>query len=145
MTSAELPGSPPPSPLASAIGISVSILSLLYPALVAFPGGFHSARPGLDPSWVYAINWIPVSPYRFGRDVNFTYGPLGFLFYPIDIGEHVLFAALFRVFVSVSFAAVLFLLRATPIALCASGLLYGMASWLGNPIELHLLVVIGLW
>ena len=38
---------------------------------------------GLDSSWAYALNLAHVQNLTFGRDVVFTFGPLGYLFYPV--------------------------------------------------------------
>ena len=47
------------------------VLSLLpLPALIA--------RPGLDPSWVQGLHVAAERGLVFGRDIVFTYGPLGF-------------------------------------------------------------------
>ncbi|MDR2602512.1 MAG: hypothetical protein LBC53_08705, partial [Spirochaetaceae bacterium] len=40
-----------------------------------------AAGAGLDPSWKWAVNNIAYNhQYTFGKDVTFTYGPLGYLF-----------------------------------------------------------------
>ena len=40
---------------------------------------FAKISSGLDPSWIYAINVAGPMGLKFGEDVFFTYGPLGFL------------------------------------------------------------------
>ena len=37
----------------------------------------------LDNSWVAVITWAAEKPLQFGRDIIFTYGPLGHLMYAI--------------------------------------------------------------
>ncbi|HSS78245.1 MAG TPA: hypothetical protein VLV54_16060, partial [Thermoanaerobaculia bacterium] len=59
-----------------------------------FPGVGSSLGRGLEPSWAYAVNALPFSDRLPGRDVAFTYGPLGWLFVPADLGQH-LFLSLF--------------------------------------------------
>jgi len=59
-----------------------------------FPGVGNSLGRGLEPSWAYAVNALPFTDRLSGRDVAFTYGPLGWLFAPADMGHH-LFLALF--------------------------------------------------
>jgi hypothetical protein len=44
---------------------------------VPYPGG-----PGLDGSWVIGVNMGHSGKMIFGRDIIFTYGPLGYLMYP---------------------------------------------------------------
>jgi hypothetical protein len=38
---------------------------------------------GLDPSWIFGINLAHAQRMIFGRDIIFTYGPLGYLIYPV--------------------------------------------------------------
>ena len=38
-----------------------------------------SFNSGLDASWAIAINWVINHGYKFGKDIVFNYGPLGFL------------------------------------------------------------------
>jgi hypothetical protein len=63
-------------------------------AVASFPGDFRPIATGLDPSWIYAINRLPHTEFRFGSDVVFSYGPLGYFLVPVDIGTNVVQAAL---------------------------------------------------
>jgi hypothetical protein len=63
-------------------------------AVASFPGDYRPISTGLDPSWIYAINRLPHTDFRFGADVVFSYGPLGYLLTPVDIGTNVLQAGL---------------------------------------------------
>ncbi len=57
-------------------------LAVLYYAIAQWPGGLLPIESGLDNSWMYAMNLLfNVGPV-FGREVAFTYGPLGFLLHP---------------------------------------------------------------
>lgn len=49
--------------------------------------------PGLDPSWVAALNLAGSYHLRFGTDLVFTYGPLGFLDHPLAVAPHLAIAA----------------------------------------------------
>src|SRR6201999_1673732 len=53
-----------------------------------FPGVGSSLGRGLEPSWAYAVNALPFTDRLPGRDVAFTYGPLGWLFVPAALGHH---------------------------------------------------------
>jgi hypothetical protein len=66
---------------------------LLYLFVATFPGEIGPLRPGLDPSWAYAINRLPHTTFRFGADVVFTYGPLGYLITPLNLGGNLTAAA----------------------------------------------------
>ncbi len=50
-------------------------LALLW--LTRFTPPEHPAVPELDPSWAQALGYALVHGLRFGVDVVFTYGPLG--------------------------------------------------------------------
>ena len=72
-----------------------------------FPGGFGSLGVGLDPSWIYAINALRYTDRLPGRDVAFTYGPLGWLLQPAVLGDNMQWALLFRLLLHGLFAAAL--------------------------------------
>lgn len=59
-----------------------------YLVIATFPAEFRPIAPGLDPSWVYAINELPYTGAIFGLDVVFSFGPLGYLIIPVDIGSN---------------------------------------------------------
>jgi hypothetical protein len=56
--------------------------------------GFHAPAPGLDSSWIWGINEAAATGALPGRDVVFTYGPLGFLLLPTPTGHHFVWATL---------------------------------------------------
>ena len=59
---------------------------------------------GLDLSWAYALNNIHLNgDYIFGRDVFFTYGPLGYLLAPYCYKGIVIQAFLFKIFIIFSY------------------------------------------
>lgn len=70
---------------------------LLWCFLVAFPALPPPGGLGLDPSWVLGINQAHVQGLVMGRDLVWTYGPLGFLSDPNPIGQHMWPAFLYRI------------------------------------------------
>ncbi|HQH52352.1 MAG TPA: hypothetical protein PKY01_07995 [Candidatus Hydrogenedentes bacterium] len=81
---------------------------VLFPALLlflllTFPGDYLPLKAGLDSSSFYAMNYLPDSGLRYGSDVTFTYGPLGFLLYPMDIASNLAVTAGFRLLVHLLF------------------------------------------
>lgn len=78
-------------------GVAAVGLAVTYLAVATFPGDYRAIVPGLDPSWYYAINVLPSTPFRFGQDVVFTFGPLGYLLAPQDVGSNLLQAAVWWV------------------------------------------------
>lgn len=60
-------------------------------ALFTVPTFYYRVDQGLDPSWKYILNllWLN-SDYKFGTNIAFSYGPLGFLDNPLPInGCHI--------------------------------------------------------
>jgi len=89
-------------------GYIYGTLAVVYLVFVTFPGFYIPIGVGLDKSWQYAINYLPHSTYLYGRDVVFTYGPLGFLLIPHNIGNNLAFSMAFQVLMQVLFASALF-------------------------------------
>ncbi len=69
----------------------------IWCVLVAFPALPPPGGLGLDPSWVLGINHAHVQGLVMGRDLVWTYGPLGFLSIPNPAGRHMELAFLYRV------------------------------------------------
>ena len=58
----------------------------------------YNTLSGLDPSWIYAINDIHIKGiYTMGKDVFFTFGPLGYLIFPLCLPKILVDAVLFKV------------------------------------------------
>ena len=51
---------------------------------------------GLDNSWVYFINKVVHTNFKFGKDIIFTYGHLGYLINPLNIENNILFSFIFK-------------------------------------------------
>jgi hypothetical protein len=114
--------------------------------VLTFPGDFSSVKPGLDPSWVYALNVLPHTAFLFGRDVMYVYGPLGFLLGPLHVGSNLLIATGFRLFIHAIFAAcILYLaLRASsvlPMILFAAGYLISLVAVIDLDYSYQLIIV----
>jgi hypothetical protein len=124
-------------------------LSLLVGAfaVASFPGDFRPIASGLDPSWIYAINRLPHTEFRFGADVVFSYGPLGYLLVPVDIGSNLAQAVVS--WIGVQAGTVLIALyhfrrhgRIDSVALFAVGSLGALS--LALPYEYRILALLGL-
>ncbi len=55
----------------------VVFIALVASALLLIPFSPYMPAPGLDPSWAYALNVAVEKGFVFGRDLIFTFGPLG--------------------------------------------------------------------
>jgi len=120
----------------------LALACLGWSALAMFPGDFTAIGPrGIDPSWRWAVNAASGQGIVFGRDLVFTYGPLGFLLVPLDIGSNLLAGNLFAIALHALLVTglVLWLRRAaSPPAVAVGALLVAAASTFGLAVE-------GLW
>jgi hypothetical protein len=73
------------------------LLIIPYVALVSVPMPWNSYGTGLDASWMLGLNIAHSQAMVAGRDIAFTYGPLGYLMYPDPICGRPLLALLYRV------------------------------------------------
>jgi len=67
-----------------------------YTALLTLPFRHGTPATNLDSSYGFGSNYFPDAGFRYGSDLIFTYGPLGYLFYPEDIGNHIVIANVVR-------------------------------------------------
>jgi hypothetical protein len=82
-----------------------------------FLSGLYSPTLGLDPSWQAVLEYAASHHFQFGRDIVFTYGPLGFLVSHISQGQLLVARVVFA------------LLLSAAVALCAIGLARRMLGW----------------
>lgn len=81
---------------------------IVFALLISFPRLLMPFSNGLDMSWVFAINKIYQSDIVWGKDVVFTYGPLGFLIYCQPIGNNLLYTSIFWAFLLISHSYLLY-------------------------------------
>lgn len=133
------------SSVQSYIGRSFTMAAVWYALAISFPLEVAPIRSGIDPSWMYTLNTLPGSGYVFGKDILFTYGPLGFLLAPLDVGVN----ASIGLWVAIA-AAALFCLAACRAIAIGSGTVGGLtfavslllAAILGLQYESVLLLVV---
>ena len=56
----------------------------IYTALLTLPFTYGMPKINLDGSYGFGSNYFSDAGFRYGSDLIFTYGPLGYLFYPED-------------------------------------------------------------
>ena len=61
---------------------------LLLCLVMTFPSFKGTGNQSIDGSWILGLNLASANHLEFGRDVAWTYGPLGFVFYPMDVGTN---------------------------------------------------------
>jgi hypothetical protein len=65
-----------------------TVLAVVAVAILTIPWSLTPIAGGLDPSWKWGLNAFSSTGVRFGRDLIFSYGPLGYLAQPLDIGHN---------------------------------------------------------
>jgi hypothetical protein len=70
-------------------------LLLLVLVAVTWPIAGVTPAPGLDPSWTMGLSIGVADGLAWGRDIVFTYGPLGYSVFPVAIESGTLLGALF--------------------------------------------------
>lgn len=68
--------------------ISARAALMLFAFCALYPVRYHPADTTLDPSWAVALNQFHVRGLIHGRDLAFTYGPLGYLTLPMPFGSN---------------------------------------------------------
>lgn len=93
-------------------------------ALLGWRTGMHPPAPGLDPSWNSGLAMAVRDGFGFGREIVFSYGPLGFLQSPyIWYGDLGVLAFLFSALVYVCFCVALVLALRRSLPLIASAVI----------------------
>jgi hypothetical protein len=114
-------------------------------SFLLFPGAFIPFATGLDASYLYALNALARQDLVFGRDVVFSFGPLGYLLLPGS--PHLLAGAVLRVTVHAVFCAgllVAFLRVQSCLQAACFSLGLVLAAALGLTYEYQLLLVLAL-
>lgn len=112
-------------------------------------------RINIDGAWEYALNKLNILPqFVFGRDVVFTYGPLGFLYYPLEYGKNPTYAIIFTILNwFVAFGLLLFntfkfnkdFYRSKFIFLFLGLLFFNQMLWDTNVSLIFMLIILSLW
>ncbi len=66
----------------SSVAVYVAFMAL---AVLTLPDTLWGITPGIDISWIIGLHLAADNGLVFGRDILFTYGPLGFLMFPLLI------------------------------------------------------------
>ncbi len=128
-------------PLAAAGAIAAGLLVATFPAAPAV------LSATIDGSWVWEINRLPASGFVFGRDVAYTYGPLGYLLHPLDMGPNLWRGALLRFANQLAVAALIAVLLARARSLVAVAVFVASQLWaaaLGLTFEYQILLTVPL-
>lgn len=89
---------------------ALRITSFLLIVMSTFPVCYSDIVSGLDPSWKLALNISNNNEQLFGSDYFFTYGPMGWLLYPLDVGNNLFISYCFWIAVHLCFSMTIFYL-----------------------------------
>jgi len=76
--------------------------------LFTFPAFYADYGTGLDPSYVWGLNWLFVNDYNTLTQLIYPFGPLAFLKIPVVIGKNALIAISFYCILKVGFIWLMF-------------------------------------
>lgn len=76
--------------------------------VLSYPNYVGNIGHNLDPSWMFFLNYSCANDIVFGKDVFFTYGPLGWLTHPQNLGNNLLIGLFFWNFVWILFGYALY-------------------------------------
>lgn len=80
------------------------LIGYCFIIFLPLPYGIHT---GLDPSWQYAISYASSEKLTYGKDIIFTYGPLGYLIHGAVIDSNFWSILLFRCLIHLAFFGIL--------------------------------------
>ena len=81
----------------------VSLLLALFILLITYKSFEPDLAPGLDSSYVWALNFLFVNDFNFLDKLVYPLGPLGFLLMPAPIGNNLYYATFFKVVLQLVF------------------------------------------
>ena len=97
--------------LASGRGVTFLALSVAASVVMGFDFSIVPVSAGLDPSYVYALNYAAAHHLQWGRDFISTYGPYGYLLQTMDLDtlvwDRIAFSLLSAVGLGIAVAAYL--------------------------------------
>jgi hypothetical protein len=85
--------------------VVVKWVCLVYSAIIAFPVTYYEFQPGLDPSWIFSMNYQVAQ--GVGKYLAWTGGPFEFLAFPMAVGTNLEIAVIFQVLLWLSFVGLL--------------------------------------
>ena len=77
------------------LGSALTVILVLFLAVFTFPEFDPVIGTGLDQGYVYCFNYFFNQGISHGTDAIFSYGPLGFIRFPLLIGNNYLFTFCF--------------------------------------------------
>lgn len=85
------------------------IYTIILGLLMIFKPNIEIIGPGLDSSWIYAINNAALKEVAWGKEFIFPYGPYGYLIRTVDLGNHIIQRINFELFLTLFNSIVVFL------------------------------------
>lgn len=88
----------------SASGRIYKILFIILIVFATYPISIQPTSTNVDNSGMYLLNVMHTMGLKFGTDIMFTYGPLGFLYHTEPIGANVEISLVFYAIAALLFA-----------------------------------------
>jgi len=111
-------------------------------ALIMFPNPWGNFSPGLDGSYAWGMNAAHVLGLQFGKDIVFTYGPLGYLLCPLPWGSIPAASLIFHLALLATWTAVLLYMAFTRLSLIRLLLFAGCYSIVRPDAEMQILALV---
>ena len=73
-----------------------SIIFSIFLCIITFPLLDTVIMPGLDSSYLYALNYLFAFKFEVLKNIRFLYGPFGFLYHPLPVKNNLLYGILFN-------------------------------------------------
>ncbi|MEO8594149.1 MAG: hypothetical protein ABI759_12585 [Candidatus Solibacter sp.] len=87
---------------------AVRLALYLFSVVLACPIRYWPMGRDVDSTWRFALNFAAAHGLLAGRDIVFTYGPLGYLVFPEDMGGNLIAGLTFQTILWAVMAAILF-------------------------------------
>jgi hypothetical protein len=108
---------------------------------------YNHVSHGLDPSWVLGLNWAIIKNLQFGKDILFTYGPLGFIQCPLIFNYDLWRLSIFVYLVITGFFifSIVFLLKSLKVKWYIWVLLFAIFWVLSIPLDYLCIISAIIW
>lgn len=74
------------------------VYSLSFSIVFLFSANLYKIEQGVDASWIFSINYAFANHFLWGKNLVFSYGPYGFLVFPKDIANNLIYHIIYQAF-----------------------------------------------
>ncbi len=123
----------------------IAAILILYILLISFPTNYAAIDPAhMDAGWRCALNYLANSNYLFGRDVVFTWGPLGYMLAAHHVGANLEHSVMLAITASLvlGILLIIYMVSSNRMQFTIFALCYGLCIARGLPFEYELLSLV---